>query len=276
MCSFKLGVEAVREVNALETLKAILGIDNRSTTNIEYDEDEGFSLAEGVEKTTDNDTARKEHDAQVRLSAVVAYCGLVNDKNEIAESILGDLDLIVLLKDKEPEHQGRACAALPALCEVRALRGKLLKDDLIYRIVELCQTAGENRLIAMKTLSYLAQHFVETSDILSRRHDFIKEILAMLKDKCESSPINLISFLIFISAATDTLSDIRQIEIVGMLKKLIKRRDFFVTPAAVAALCEICKNGSSTLPIPVVNADSSEYRSTPCGGYTPRYPRHVD
>jgi hypothetical protein len=136
----------------------------------------------------------------------------------------------------------------------------------------------------------------------------------MLKDKCESSPISPISFLIFISAATvvvaalkilvavtrkgqfpinsqksvcsdiscsvnmpkDTLSDIRQIEIVGMLKKLIKRRDFFVTPAAVAALCEICKNGSSTLPIPVVNADSSEYRSTPCGGYTPRYPRHVD
>ncbi|KAG2111058.1 hypothetical protein BD769DRAFT_1494746 [Suillus cothurnatus] len=270
MCSFKLGVEAVREVNALETLKAILGIDDRSTTNIEYDEDEGFSLAEGVQKTTDNDTARKEHDAQVRLSAVVAYCGLVNDKKEIAESILGDLDLIVLLKDKKPEHQGRACAALPALCEVRALRGKLLKDDLIYRIVELCQTAGENQLIAMKTLSYLAQHFDETSDILSRRPDFIKEILAMLKDKL-CSDISCSA-----NMPKDTLSDIRQIEIVGMLKKLIKRRDFFVTPAAVAALCEICKNGSSTLPIPVVNADSSEYRSTPCGGYTPRYPRHVD
>jgi hypothetical protein len=63
-------------VNALETLKAILGIDDRSTTNIEYEEDEGTSLAEGVEKTTDNDTAQEEHDAQVRLSAVVAYCGL--------------------------------------------------------------------------------------------------------------------------------------------------------------------------------------------------------
>jgi hypothetical protein len=163
-------------VNALGTLEAILGINGKTTVNIEYEEDEGISPAEGVEKTTDNDTAREEHDAQVRLSAVVAYCGLgmsclstalltnsqertVNNKNEIAESILGDLDLIVLLKDKKPEHQGRACAALPALCEVEALRGKLLKDDLIYRIVELCQMAGENQLIAMKTLLYFAQHF---------------------------------------------------------------------------------------------------------------------
>jgi hypothetical protein len=162
-------------VNALETLEAILGIHDKSTTSIEYEEDEGTSLAEDVELTTDNDTAQ-EHDTQVRLSAVVAYCGLgmsclsiapltnsqertVEDKNEITESILDDINVVVLLKDEKPEHQGRACAALPALCEVRALRGKLLKDDLICRIVELCQTAGENQSIAMKTLSYLAQHF---------------------------------------------------------------------------------------------------------------------
>ncbi|KAG1886077.1 hypothetical protein F4604DRAFT_1724477 [Suillus subluteus] len=194
MCSFELGVEAVREVNPLETLEAILGIHGK-----------------------------KEHDPQVRLSAVVAYCGL-------------DLDVLVLLKDEEPAHQGRACAALPALCGIRTLRKKLLKEDLIHRILELCRTAGENQLIAMKTLSYLAQHFDETSHILSRRPDFIKEILVMLKDKLRSD----------ISCSgnipKDTLSGIRRIEIVERLKRLIKRRDFFVTPAAVAALCKICQN----------------------------------
>jgi len=133
----------------------------------------------------------------------------------------------------------------------------------------------------------------ETSDILSQRPDLIKEILDMLKDKCESSPISPISSLICISAATivvaalkiltavtdrgqfpinsrksvcsdiscsvnipkDTLSDVRRIELVRMLKRLIKRRDSFVAPAAVAALCGICNNGSSTLPIPVIRAD---------------------
>jgi hypothetical protein len=124
----------------------------------------------------DNDAAEEGHDPQVRLSAVVAYCGLgmfylsiafltnseqrtVEVKNEITESILDSLDVLVLLKDGKPAHQGRACAALPALCEIETLRRKLLKDDLIHRVVELCQTAGENQLIAMKTLSYLAKRF---------------------------------------------------------------------------------------------------------------------
>jgi hypothetical protein len=54
----------------------------------------------------------------------------------------------------------------------------------------------------------------------------------------------------------DALSEFRQAEVVRRLKKLIKCRDFFVTPAAVAALCEICQNGSRTLPIPVIDADA--------------------
>ncbi|KAG1859712.1 hypothetical protein F4604DRAFT_1792667, partial [Suillus subluteus] len=208
-------------------------------------------------ETANNDTAEEKHDPEVRLSAVVAYCGLVEQKDDITESILANLDVPALLKDKNLVHQGRACAALPALCEVKALRKKLLNDDLIHRIIELCQTAGENRLIAMKTLSYLAQRFGETSDILSRRSDFIKEILAILKDKYSRKSIRPdISCSENIPKAKDTLSEIRQIEIVKMLKRLIRRRDFFVTPAAVAALCEICKNGSSTLLILVINADT--------------------
>ncbi|KAG1835413.1 hypothetical protein DFJ58DRAFT_735524 [Suillus subalutaceus] len=280
MCSFKLGVEAVREVNPLETLEAILGIHGKSTANIEYAaEDEGISFPADSKETTNNDTAEEKHDLEVRLSAVVAYCGLgmsclsiapltnsqkrtVEKKDDITESILANLDVPALLKDKKLVRQGRACAALPALCEVKALRKKLLNDDLIHRIIELCQTAGENRLIAMKTLSYLAQRFGETSDILSRRSDFIKEILAILKDKSATVVVAALKILAAVISkenipkAKDILSEIRQIEIVKMLKRLIRRRDFFVTPAAVAALCEICKNGSSTLLILVINADT--------------------
>lgn len=54
----------------------------------------------------------------------------------------------------------------------------------------------------------------------------------------------------------DALSEVRQAEVVKRLKKLIKRRDFFVTPAAVAALCEICQNGSRTLSIPAIDTDA--------------------
>jgi hypothetical protein len=175
-------------VNALETLEAILGLHGKSTANIEFaaedekkispsEEDEkSISPSEDSEETTDDDTAKGADDSKVRLSAVVAYCGLgmsclsiapltnsqkrtVENKDKITKSILGSVNVLDLLKNEEPAHQGRACAALPALCEVRALREKLLTEDLIYRIVELCQTTGENQLTAMKTLSYLAQHF---------------------------------------------------------------------------------------------------------------------
>ncbi|KAG2044599.1 hypothetical protein BDR03DRAFT_939512 [Suillus americanus] len=246
MCSFELGVEAVREVNPLETLEAILGIHGKSTTNIEYSENEkGISPPANFKETIYNDMAEEEHDPRVRLSAVVAYCGLIERKDKITEGILDSLDVLALLKDVEPTHQGRACAALPALCGIRTLRKKLLKEDLIHRILELCRTAGENQLIAMKTLSYFAQHFDETSHILSRRPDFIKEILVMLKDK---SAIVVVAGLKILAAVTSkgnipkALSTIKRTEIVERLKRLIKRRDFFVTPAAVAALCEICQN----------------------------------
>jgi hypothetical protein len=165
-------------VNALETLEAILGINGKTTANIKYaaEDEKRISLSADSEETTDDDTAKEAHDPQVRLSAVVAYCRLsmsflsigpltnsqkrtVENKDKITESILGSSNVLDLLKDEEPAHQGRACAALPALCKVRALREKLLTEDLIYQIVKLCQTTGENQLIAMKTLSYLAQHF---------------------------------------------------------------------------------------------------------------------
>jgi len=45
-------------------------------------------------------------------------------------------------------------------------------------------------------------------------------------------------------------------ELIITLKKLMKRRDFFVTPAAVAALCAICRDGSSTLRIAVIMTDA--------------------
>jgi hypothetical protein len=164
----------VREVNPIETLEAILGIHGKSIANIEYAGNE--KLPADFKENIYNDMTEEEHDPQVRLSAVVAYCGLgmsilfitsltnsqrrtVEKKDKITESILDGLDVVALFKDREPAHQGRACAALPALCGIRTLRKKLLKEDLIHRILDLCRTVGENQLIAIKTLSYLAEHF---------------------------------------------------------------------------------------------------------------------
>ncbi|KAG2344731.1 ARM repeat-containing protein [Suillus weaverae] len=143
---------------------------------------------------------------------------------------------------KDPEYQGRACAALPALCEIETLRKKLLKEDLVSRIVELCRKAGENKLIALRTLSYLAQRFDETSDILSRQSDFINDILVMLKAKSTIVVVAALKILAAVASKGNIPEDTRGIELVKRLKTLIKRRDFFVTPAAVAALCEICQN----------------------------------
>ncbi|KAG1740619.1 hypothetical protein EDB19DRAFT_763001 [Suillus lakei] len=149
-----------------------------------------------------------------------------------------------MLNDDNSVHQGRACAALPALCEVETLRNKLLQEGLIHRIVDLCQTAVENKLIAMRTLSFLAQRFDETSRILSQRSDFIKEILGMLKEKSAIVVVAALKILAAVASKRkipeDTLSGIKGRELVKRLKTLIQRRDFFVTPAAVAALCEIC------------------------------------
>ncbi|KAG2365515.1 armadillo-type protein [Suillus spraguei] len=151
-----------------------------------------------------------------------------------------------MLKDEDPTHQGRACAALPALCGIKSLRKKLLKDDLIDRVLELCRTADnrEVQLIAMKTLSYLVQHFGETSRILLRRPDFIKEILVMLKDKSAAVVVAALKVLTAVNKNIPkyTLTENIRVEIVKRLKRLTKRRDFFVTPASVAALCEICQD----------------------------------
>jgi hypothetical protein len=165
-------------VNPRETLEDILGIDDTSTANIESAPgDEGaISPSEDSNmETIHNDTAKKKHDPQVRLSAFVAYCGLgmfclsiaalmksekrTVEEDKITESILDSVDVPSMLKHEKPAHQGRACAALPALCKISTLRNKLLEEDLIHQIVNLYQTAGENQLIAMKTLSYLAQRF---------------------------------------------------------------------------------------------------------------------
>ncbi|KAG2357748.1 hypothetical protein BDR07DRAFT_350028 [Suillus spraguei] len=129
---------------------------------------------------------------------------------------------------KDPKYQERACAALPALCEIETLRNKLLTEDLVSRIVDLCRKADKKGLMAIRTLSYLAQRFDAISSVLSRQSDFIKEILVMLKDNSNT--------------LENTLSGKCGIELVKRLKTLIKRRDFFVTPAAVATLCEICRS----------------------------------
>jgi hypothetical protein len=65
-------------VNPLKTLEAILGIHGQSTANIEYskEDEEGISLPADFKESIDNDAAEEGHDPQVRLSAIVAYCGL--------------------------------------------------------------------------------------------------------------------------------------------------------------------------------------------------------
>lgn len=165
----------MRKVNPRETLEDILGIHGTSTANIESarGEEEAISPSEDSSMETINND--EKHDPQVRLSALVAYCGLgmsclsiatlikseklTVEKDNITESILDSVDVSSMLKYGIPAYQGRACAALPALCKITTLKNKLLEENLIHQIVELCQTAGENQLIAMKTLSYLAQRF---------------------------------------------------------------------------------------------------------------------
>ncbi|KAG1750347.1 uncharacterized protein EDB91DRAFT_684624 [Suillus paluster] len=68
----------------------------------------------------------------------------------------------------------------------------------------------------------------------------------MLKDESAIVTVAALRILIAMSSKRripqDNLSGIRGKELVRMLETLMKRRDFFVTPAAVAALCEICHN----------------------------------
>ncbi|KAG1816716.1 armadillo-type protein [Suillus subaureus] len=67
----------------------------------------------------------------------------------------------------------------------------------------------------------------------------------MLRDKSATVVVAALKILVAVTSKgipKDALSDTRRIEIVRMLKRFIKRRDFHVTPAAVAALCEICRN----------------------------------
>lgn len=167
----------MRKLNPRETLEDILGIHGTSTANIESarGDEEAISPSEDSSmETINNDTAKEKHDLQVRLSAFVAYCGLGmsclsiaalmksekrTEGDNITESILDSVDVSSMLKHEIPAYQGRACAALPALCKITTLKNKLLEENLIHQIVELCQRAGENQLIAMKTLSYLAQGF---------------------------------------------------------------------------------------------------------------------
>ncbi|KAG2149125.1 uncharacterized protein EDB93DRAFT_1143854 [Suillus bovinus] len=66
-----------------------------------------------------------------------------------------------------------------------------------------------------------------------------------------------ISCSVTLKSLEDKLSKSKQSEIVSRrLKALIKRREFLITPAAVATLCDLCKISWSTLLIPVINADA--------------------
>jgi hypothetical protein len=64
-------------VNVLETLEDILGIDAKTTANIEFAAEDKKRTSPSVvsETTADDDMAREAH-FLVRLSAVVAYCAL--------------------------------------------------------------------------------------------------------------------------------------------------------------------------------------------------------
>ncbi|KAG1873429.1 hypothetical protein C8R48DRAFT_454798 [Suillus tomentosus] len=198
MCSFELGVEAARKVNALETLEALLSIHGKTIADVKYAPDEKEETSPMSDpKNIDTDAAKEErvnarkqrihtrkqriNARKVCLSALVAYCVLIKNADEDTERILDSLDVPAMLQDTE--YQGRACAALPALCEIKTLREKLLKEDMVGRIVDLCRNTGENKLIAMRTLSYLAQRFDDASLIISRHSDFIDTILVMLREK---------------------------------------------------------------------------------------------
>ncbi|KAG2078485.1 hypothetical protein BDR04DRAFT_1112672 [Suillus decipiens] len=237
MCSFELGIEAVRRVNAPDTLEALLGIDGKTTLDIKYaaEDDEGISPSPDSKEIIDIDMTREVHDPQTNSQERT-----VENKDMVTEGILGKLDIPDMLNK---DHQDRACAALPTLCEIKTLRSKLLTDDVVNKIVNLCRTAGEIKLIAIRTLSCLAQRFDEAARILSRRPDFIKEILVVLKEKSAIVVVAALKIIAIVAKKvniSESLSGDTGIELVKRLKTLIKRRDFFVTPAAVAALCEIC------------------------------------
>ncbi|KAG2045484.1 ARM repeat-containing protein [Suillus hirtellus] len=93
----------------------------------------------------------------------------------------------------------------------------------------------------MRTLSYLAQRFDDASRILSKQSDFISEIFVMLKEKCPIVVVAALKILAVVARKGNIAKDIESGELVKRLKTLIKRRDFFVTPAAIAALCEFCR-----------------------------------
>ena len=158
----------------LATLEAILGIHGKTMENVESVEDEvrGPSLP-NTEKHGD----AEEKNRLVRLTAFVVYCELglsclsitalthsqsrtVDEKDVLTEkNTLGKLNVPGMLKDQDPECQGRACAAFPALCEIEGVRNKLLDADSVRQIIKLCRIPGQNQFIAARTLSFLAQRF---------------------------------------------------------------------------------------------------------------------
>ncbi|KAG1768105.1 hypothetical protein EV702DRAFT_740894 [Suillus placidus] len=95
MYSFELGVKVV-EANAretLETIEAILNIDNKRIAGAERAKDsgEGWSPVD-FEKVGDADKAKEEHDIRlVRLCAFITYCERVESKYMIIKCILDDL-----------------------------------------------------------------------------------------------------------------------------------------------------------------------------------------
>jgi len=163
-------------VKPLATLEAILGIHGKTMENVESVEDEvrGPSLP-NTEKH--GDAEEKSDDRLIRLTAFVAYCELglsclsvtalthsqshtVEEKSVLTEkNTLDKLNVPGMLKDQDPECQGRACAAFPALCDIQGLRNKLLNADSLRQIIKLCRTPGQNQSTAARTLSFLAQHF---------------------------------------------------------------------------------------------------------------------
>ncbi|KAG0694903.1 hypothetical protein DFH29DRAFT_1005933 [Suillus ampliporus] len=234
----ELGVEVVRSENVLRTLWDLFH--TNSPANIEEIGDDK---------------------CLVRLSAFIAYCELVENMNVITEPMVADLQVHIpqMLQYHDQIYQGRACAAFPALCKVDILKKTLLTEDLIHKIVDLCRTDGENKFIAARTLSFLTYSFDETSSILSKP-EFIEKILTMLKARPAIVVVTALRILEAMSRRgkipEDTLSGTKGKKLVRMFERLMKSRDFFVTPAAVAALCQICHNGSSTLHIPVIKADA--------------------
>jgi hypothetical protein len=120
-------------VNPRETLETILGI--RHGANIESAPGDDGLISLSADSNTEaihNDALEGTHDLQVRLSAFVAYCRLgmsclsnaaltksekrTVEENEITERVLNSVDVPFMLSHEELAYQGRAYAALPALC----------------------------------------------------------------------------------------------------------------------------------------------------------------